>query len=291
MSDDGATSIVVIALLGNPFSPRYALARSVSSASSHALDFCALNVAIYGKNGSIWSLSERAIGDGDRGARSVGIGRSRMEWQGDDLVVIIDERSAPLGKPVRGKIRFSPTSSSENAIALDAGGNHTWWPIAPSGRIAVELDAPTLRFTGHGYHDANAGAAPLEDSFHSWSWCRARIDATRSCVTYDVDPKHGPPRSFALDFQGDRVTTHNGSHLRRAPIERTGWRIDREARTEGAHVPRVVRSLEDTPFYARALVETQLGGRRTIAMHETLSLDRFSRRWVRFLLGFRMACG
>ena len=50
---------------------------------------------------------------------------------------------------------------------------------------------------------------------------------------------------------------------------------------------RNLRTLEDTPFYARSLLTdgTQAPG---LVIHETLSLDRFGSNWVQSLLPFRM---
>jgi carotenoid 1,2-hydratase len=49
-----------------------------------------------------------------------------------------------------------------------------------------------------------------------------------------------------------------------------------------------VRTLEDGPFYARALIETQVEGRPVVAMHETLAAHRLRRGIVRILTEFRM---
>ena len=51
------------------------------------------------------------------------------------------------------------------------------------------------------------------------------------------------------------------------------------------------RTLEDTPFYARSELETSLGGRRMAAVHESLSLERFSSPLVQTMLPFRIRRG
>jgi carotenoid 1,2-hydratase len=287
VSDDGAWSIVIIALLGNPFSPRYARARGASG-RARALDYCAMNVALYGPRGSLWALREREIGDGHRGATEVAIGGSRMGWKGDALTVDIDETTSPLSRSVRGRITFHPEASPGAAFSLDEMGRHSWWPVAPGGRIEVALDEPSVRFSGHGYHDANSGDVPLEATFARWTWCRARASDRETRVTYDVTETTGKERNLSLDFDTRRGELQSTAPLRSSPLATTAWRIERQTRVDGAHLPRVARTLEDTPFYARALIDTAVRGRRVIGVHETLSLDRFSRDWVRFLLGFRM---
>ncbi len=50
----------------------------------------------------------------------------------------------------------------------------------------------------------------------------------------------------------------------------------------------MIRTLEDTPFYARSLVGLRLIGERTVGVHESLSLDRVAHPIVRAMLPFRM---
>jgi carotenoid 1,2-hydratase len=62
----------------------------------------------------------------------------------------------------------------------------------------------------------------------------------------------------------------------------------RGTQCEAGHQARVVETLEDTPFYARSLVETRLAGETATCVHESLSLDRFDSRIVQLMLPFRM---
>jgi carotenoid 1,2-hydratase len=64
------------------------------------------------------------------------------------------------------------------------------------------------------------------------------------------------------------------------------WRVGRSVRSDEGLM--AVKTLEDTPFYARSQLRRESGGHAELAMHESLDLDRFSRRWVRTLLPFRM---
>jgi carotenoid 1,2-hydratase len=63
------------------------------------------------------------------------------------------------------------------------------------------------------------------------------------------------------------------------------WRINRATHGDAA---RIAATLEDTPFYARSVVTSRLFGRDAMVMHESLDLERFSSRWVKMLLPFRM---
>jgi carotenoid 1,2-hydratase len=68
----------------------------------------------------------------------------------------------------------------------------------------------------------------------------------------------------------------------------TLWRVERRTRVDAQSSARVIATLEDTPFYARSVLETKLLGETATAMHESLCLDRFNSRWVQTLLPFRI---
>ncbi len=291
MSADGRSAIVVIAMLGNPFSPAYARAREAASAgSADALAHSSMNVALYGDAASAWTLAERRVSPAERSGGSLAIGASSMRWEGDRLVVDIDERTTPFTfrRPLRGRIVVHPEAASRLEMVIDEHGLHRWWPVAPLARIEVDLQEPRVRFSGHGYHDANAGAVPLEATFEDWSWSRARSAAgDAALVTYDVACSSGATRSLAFRVKksGD---VEDLAGTERSPLGRTFWGLPRHARVDGGAPMRVVRSLENGPFYARALVETRLGGERVVAMHEQLAAHRLRRAWVRFCTKHKM---
>lgn len=274
VSDDRRHAIVIIAMLGNPFSPRYARARRRGFADP--LAFCATNVALYGPKRSLWALTERTVTA--REAAGLSIGPSSMRWDRDRLVLDVSERTPWRQEPIEGRITFAPHFLSRDTFALDSDGKHEWRPVAPSGALDVQLSSPRVSFQATGYHDSNSGDVPLEASFEEWTWSRAHA-AGRTVVTYDVVLAGGGRRERALSI-GPRGTTDVDVAIRSLPPSR--WGLSRQARSGEA--PRIVRSLEDTPFYSRDLIDD--GG--VVAMHETLSLNRFAGRAVQFLLPFRM---
>jgi carotenoid 1,2-hydratase len=277
----------VIALVGSPFSPAYARARVRGPAC--AVDFSAMNVAVYGPRGSAWALHER-VGDAvERRANGVTIGASTMRWDRDALVVDVEERSVAFGgRPadrVRGTVTVRPRVFVPRGVALTADGAHRWWPVAPLADVEVDLPSLGVRFSGHGYHDANAGDGPLEASFASWHWLRARA-GREALLAYDVVEASGAKAALALRVRASgRVDAIDAVP---AGLPRTVWGLERRAQVDAGANARVVRGLEDGPFYARALVATRLDGRHVLAMHETLDARRLRRAWVRFLAGFRM---
>jgi len=284
LSDDGQCGLVVIAFIGSVFSPYYASARR--RRVSDPLDHCALNVALYRKNGNRWAMTERRRSAVHRTKDSLAIGPSLLSWNGQELSISIAETTVPFLTALRGQIRVIPKAIADRTFALDLDGKHHWQPVAPSARVEVELVSPGLSWSGNGYVDSNDGALPLEASFSRWAWSRAP-KGPDTAVLYDVVRRDGNPLSLALRF--DR---HGGVHEFEMPPEAqmpsTKWRIRRSTRADGGHSATIIRTLEDAPFYARSLIATRLLGESTVAVHESLSLDRFRTHWVQALLPFRM---
>lgn len=258
-----------------------------------AIDHCALNVALYGprRGDGRWTMTERGAGSVQRSSTSLRIGPSAVRWDGDALVIEIDEVSAPLPARVRGEVRLYPRSLVRQSFALDSDGRHRWHPIAPSARVEVALTAPDLHWSGEGYFDSNAGERPLEDDFSRWNWSRAALANGRSAVLYDVERRDAEPMSLALRFDASGEAEPFEAPSRVA-LPRTGWRLQRQTRADiandGSEITRVMRTLEDTPFYARSVLTSQLLGERATAMHESLSLDRFTTPACQWMLPFRM---
>jgi carotenoid 1,2-hydratase len=283
VSDDGRHAIVVIALLGNPFSPRYARARREGRANP--LAFSAMNVAIHGPSGSRWALTERAVDPSDRSADGLSLGQSSMRWEGERLIIDVRERTPWTRRPIEGRITFHPHFTHPTSMALDPDGKHAWWPVAPSGALDVRLSEPDVSFRARGYHDSNAGDEPLEAAFRSWTWSRAHA-RNGANVTYDVVLASGEEQARAVSIRRDGLVPLDG--LTTAPLPASGWHVSRKARTAPGFSPRIERPLEDTPFYARDVIQTRIEGATVRCMHETLSLTRLARRSVQFLLPFRM---
>jgi carotenoid 1,2-hydratase len=56
----------------------------------------------------------------------------------------------------------------------------------------------------------------------------------------------------------------------------------------GTARPRIIRTLEDTPFYVRSIAESSFAGQIVQSMHETLSGPRLRSPVVRLMLPWRM---
>lgn len=283
MSDDARHGLTLIAFVGSVFSPYYAWARRGGAADPE--DHCALNVALYSPGAGRWCMTERGRRHCARTASEFVIGPSRLHWDGQCLQIDIDERGSPLPRRVRGRVRVWPGALQRYCTGIDTEGRHRWGPIAPQARIEVDLPEPGLRWRGHAYLDSNEGDEPVERAFHRWDWSRAQLPDGSTVVHYDLQwPGHVQRQlSLRFDAQGgvEPLPTPAPQDL-----PRTAWLLARRMRSE--QPVRVLRQLEDTPFYQRALLALPLGGRTVPAFHETLSVPRLVRPVVQAMLPFRM---
>ncbi len=172
-------------------------------------------------------------------------------------------------------------------VDLEPGGQHRWRPIAPFASIEVNFQNPALKWSGTAYFDMNIGQEPLETAFERWDWSRAETDDGGAIILYDVTPRESPRNCIAHRFRPDG---HVEPFAPPAAVRlgTTKWGIKRASHSEDHTATKVVRTLEDTPFYARSLLQTVLDGQRATAVHESLDLNRFRRNWVQMLLPFRM---
>jgi carotenoid 1,2-hydratase len=281
LSDDGQHGITLIAFVGSVFSPYYAW-----SGRRQPDNHCALNVALYGRRGHRWAMTERGREAVARGSSAFLIGPSAMCWEGDRLVFHIDEVTAPLPSRIKGTVRLIPSAVTARQFPLDTAGRHRWWPVAPCSRIEVELDRPALSWSGSGYFDLNDGDEPLEEGFAHWDWARASFhDGKSAALLYDVTDRQGRRSGLALRAD-DSGAIHEVEPPAERRLPRTLWWMPRATRSDGE--ARVKATLEDAPFYARSLLATKLLGQETLAMHESLSLDRFRSGIVKTMLPWRM---
>jgi carotenoid 1,2-hydratase len=280
ISDDKNFAITIIAFIGSVFSPYYAW-----SGRASPLNHCAVNVALYGKRGARWAMTERGAGHIARTADTLTIGPSHLRWDNGALIITVHELCAPIPKPVRGTITIKPNGCPATAFMLDRQGRHFWQPVAPQCRVDVDLQAPELQWSGSGYHDANFGTEPLESGFRAWTWSRAQR-ADDAVVFYDAERRDGSHQSLALKFNAGSIQALQPQPLHKLPG--TAWGMTRTTRADKDQTPRVISTLESAPFYTRSILRASVEGETTDIVHESLSLDRVQSAWVRALLPFRM---
>jgi len=285
LDHEGRFGLAIIGLVGSVFSPYYAWARQRGHADP--LNYCAMNVGLYLPGRKYWTMTERGRSSLARSPTQLAIGPSAMHWHGGSLRIEIDEVSAPLPRRVRGTIRLHPQLTCSRDFALEPGGGHRWRPFAPRAEVEVAFDSPAVRWRGTGYFDSNVGDTPLEQAFSRWQWTRAHLPHGRAAINYDAQPRNGRATALTLRMDQDALTVSDAPRAM-TPLKRTGWGLERAVAVDPETQPRVVRVFEDGPFYGRSLLAASLHGTEVLAVHETLSLDRFAAGWVRALLPFRM---
>ena len=263
------------------FSPYYA-----SGYRAEPFDHVALNVALYGPKRR-WTMTERGQETLVRDADQFTVGPSGLRWEGDTLVIELAETTPWLRQRVKGTIRVHPKALVDRPLALGRAERHFWWPLAPCARIEVDLKEPGLAWSGAGYLDMNIGCEPIENGFSHWDWSRATLADGRTVVLYDLKPRDGAPTSLAVQFD-PHAEVQEIDLPAPAALRPTLWLMPRRTRADAGAKVHVHRTYEDTPFYARTGLDTQLFGERVEAMHESLSLDRLRSTIVQFMLPYRM---
>lgn len=236
--------------------------------------------------GKRWAMTERGRSQIDRSDRHIAIGPSSLAWSDRQLTINIEEWSVPVPARMRGTISIDLGPLFDDVHDLDLHGRHTWRPIAPCALAAVRFDKPALSWRGRAYVDMNAGTEPLEAGFRHWTWSREDVGGSTRIV-YDVQPRDGALRGLALHYRQDGSIRHldpDPPH----ELPRTGWRVSRSTRASAEKPARLLRTLEDTPFYSRSLLAFERDGETRSAINESVDLDRFAARWVQALLPFKM---
>jgi len=285
LDPEGRYGLAIIGFIGSVFSPYYAHARR--RGLTDPLNHCSLNVGLYLPDRNYWTMTERPRASIARTASEFVIGPSALQWDGSRLRIDIDEVTVPFPARVRGTVTVTPRVSFDRDFALDHDGAHRWRPIMPCADVEVEMHSPDLRWRGAGYLDSNFGNGPLEQAFSSWQWTRTHLAGDTTAIAYDSEPRIGAPRSLTLRIEPGAVFQSDAARPR-TELPGTRWGIQRSVAVDPGTQPRIVRGLEGGPFYARSLLGITLQGENVLAVHESLSLDRFASRVVQAMLPFRM---
>ena len=231
-------------------------------------------------------MTERGGGSMTRSQSRLSIGPSALRFENGRLDIDLDEWTVPIPRRLRGRISIDLGPVFDTEWPLDLRDRHHWRPIAPMATAQVSLESPNIAWQGRAYVDMNEGSEPLEAAFVRWNWSREdRGDVTR--ILYDLEDREGDARGLAFDYGSDGRLRHVETAPRQE-LRRTGWRVARSTRSESGRPARIMRTLEDTPFYSRTMLATQGDSGRHVSIHESVDLDRFRSRWVQTLLPFKM---
>ena len=270
--------------MGSVFSPYYAWAQR--SGKVEPDNYCALNVALYSRHAKRWTMTERGAQHCHRDAQQFTIGPSQLRWDGQALVIDINEVGVPFPHRVKGQVRVYPLGLFNFSTSIDQQGLHRWGPISPSARVEVTMSSPGQSWSGTGYLDSNEGDEPIDRSCREWDWSRSSLNDGSTAVIYDIQGKTTEgDKLLALRF------TPQGEVLPFVPPKRqtmplTLWRLGRRMRSDGS--VHVVEQLEDTPFYQRALLQSNLLGESVQSFHESITMSRLVSPVVQAMLPWRM---
>ena len=232
-------------------------------------------------------MTERGATHCHRDEHQFTVGPSQCRMEAGALVIDINEVAVPWPHRVCGQVRVRADTWFNFSTAIDPNGKHRWGPLAPSARIEVDLDHPAQRWQGHAYLDSNEGDEPIHHACHEWDWSRSILQDGSTAVMYDIQGKVGQQadKLLALRFMNDGNVQPFEAPPRQ-PMSATLWRIQRRMRSDSP--VRVVDQLEDTPFYQRALLSSELLGQTVQSFHETLYVPRLVSPLVQAMLPWRM---
>ncbi len=245
-----------------------------------------MNVATYGPRGR-FTMTDRGRSALRQSPQRIQIGPSAMGWNGKQLVIEVNEMTAPpqLAR-VRGLIRVTPSAITDRELPLTPDGAHIWRPFAPVSRIEVDMEATGWQWQGHGYFDANFGTRALEEDFSYWTWGRFPTPHGATCF-YDAQRRDGTHLAQAAGFDKDGKVYDVMLPTKRK-MRRSLWQVRRDTRGDEEARPRQVMNMLDAPFYSRSMVETQLGGEPAVGVHEALDLTRFEKPWLKPMIAVRV---
>jgi len=266
------------------FSPYYAWARA-RGGDTNPDNFCCLNVALYSKDAGRWAMTERGARYNARGVDYFSIGPSHLHWDGQALHIDINEITVPIPRKIKGRVTVYPEQLFNFGAPLDPDALHMWGPLAPSARVSVDLQDPQQSWQGHAYLDSNEGSEPIDRPFAEWDWSRSRLKNGDTAVLYDIQRKDATSQVLAYRFhQQGHVSEFQAPATKALP--KTLWAIPRRMRSDSA--VRIQQQLEDTPFYQRAILESELLGETVESFHETLNVARLTSKVVQAMLPWRM---
>jgi carotenoid 1,2-hydratase len=109
----------------------------------------------------------------------------------------------------------------------------------------------------------------------------------RTSVIYDVREKNAQENVLALTFNPNGTIDHFEPPPRQA-LPKTIWGIQGHMRNQSPEGLEVVQVLENTPFYTRSVLNSELLGEKVLSFHETLSVPKLTLTSTQFMLPWRM---
>ena len=284
--DGGEWSLVVIFLLGSPFSP-YSRECELGLRPD-PIHHNGVFVALHHRGRLLHYLYARYPPGAISGytadsSSTLGLQFGPNTWREPSpgsFVIALNEENANRRR-ITARLTFSASGSGQASLQgplnVQSDPRHRWLPVVVGGSALceIELHSPgethepeRIVFRGGAYHDHNWGTLPFEATIRQWLWARADFGPGRAAVVYQTIParRDQPTRTLLLTSKpGEPLQTHTNAEVRTIRSARNGYGIvyPREiiARYDGdALTWRFGRSLESTPFYMRCLSESSWEG-------------------------------
>jgi carotenoid 1,2-hydratase len=287
--DDAGNGAVVILALGLPFLPGYASAARAGRAPPARQRPSVFLAVVRGGRPWFWALHETNPADVVWEPGQVRFGASTLEvtlsegrarWVAD-LAGVLPGCPWRAELEIEGPLR--QPSSGEAAAA-----EHEWTVLSAvaRGALSVRAGGQEVRVDGRAYLDRNTGDRSLEAlGVAHWTWGRVALPG-RERVWYVATGGDGAvhSRTLTIEADGRSVVVPGGADV-------IGWRHT----AWGLRVPTAVAvgpgltvslraPIDDSPFYARFLVEAREDGESGRGFAEVCRADRIDVAWFRPLL-------
>ena len=269
LSDDGEWTLVIIFLLGNPFSSYYRLAAFGSDIDPVA------------HNGMLIALHrgpmlhhylfaryprEEAVGDPST-APYLSLGPNQLQLLPDgSLRAVVNEENGNRRRIHAEVTVEAAIAGFERKTETNPNDTHWWLPAIPSGRASVNIAIQSssgaggverISFKGSGYHDHNWGTLPFDKTLQSWTWARADFGNGNSAIAYWNETPDSGRTCLLLRFApGSPAVVHASASIRviKWGVTRFAVRFpERFIVTGGDTTIKFVAGykLENVPFYIR----------------------------------------
>jgi carotenoid 1,2-hydratase len=293
--DGDGNGAVAIFALGLPFLPGYASAARAGSAPPARQRPSVFFTAVRGGRPWFWALHETDPADVVWEADRVRFGASTLEVRldGGRAQWTAELAGALPGCPWRAQVEVEgPLRRATRGEPAAAPHEWTVLSAVARGRASIRAGGDALRIDGRAYLDRNTGDRWLDGldglDVADWTWGRVALPG-RERVWYVATSRDGAVHARALTVEAD-----GRSSVAPGGAEVVGWRHT----AWGLRVPTAVTvrgddpaltvtlraPIDDSPFYARFLVEAEEAGERGRGFAEVCRPDRIDAAWFRPLL-------
>lgn len=309
LSDDGKDAVVIIFLDNFVFSPRYN--HGGANADSTRDPVPAVAFTYYRDGRPVQRVvAEYPVDQFE--ARSdkptAKFGGCSFEFKeapyGNGYVIDI---SMPLkrGKTLNASFEWLEIESDLSTEPKGSENGHVWNLVAPrcdvTGTISIENGnetSETKKFRGTGYHDHNSDTRWLPNVVDKWFWGRAHFPFATAVFYHFREKDNSLPMSRLYLIREGRVDVLNSQLERDHPtkLDKFGLRYPTEMTFTGSGIEMKVRNsevIDSSFFYLRFIneMEIRLDDKHAVTngISEYLKPDALRKRWVNWLIDFRIA--